>query len=80
MSKARIPAGIVNRIDRNGNLRTETSRRDDFAVAASTTSSKKTAVYLDFEDGLSVALNGREARRLFQVLRTHYSRAGMSRR
>lgn len=69
---------IRQRITRNFRRRTETVNRDadSIRVAASTTSSDNTNVYIDFpsEDGdkLYVVLSGAEARTVYNVLRKHY--------
>lgn len=79
-------AVIVNRQDRTGKFRTETSRRDEGSVtmAVSTnSSSNSTQLYIDFPTDRGsdfVQLNGREARTLYRLLRSHYAYTGKPRR
>lgn len=66
---------IRSRTLRNGNLRTETARRDSgINVGVTATPSGRTRFSLTTETGLVVRLNGREARTLFRVLARHYDR------
>lgn len=78
-------AHIESRIDRNGNLRTESTRRDggsiDFAVSTDE-STNRTNLFIDgiWSDNGTVALSGREARSLYRLLRKHYRFAGKPRK
>lgn len=65
---------IRSRRLRNGNLRTETARRDDGTFKASITTSKAgtTRFSLTNDQGLVARLTGRQARTLFRVLARHY--------
>jgi len=66
---------IRAREDRNGNYRTETSRRDDCSVnfAISTDPQvNSTRLYIDRPDGTRMRLSGREARTLYRLLSKHY--------
>lgn len=73
-------ARIVNRVTKNGKVRTETRYRDDGSdrFAVSTDGHKATSLFIDLEGGEirggeTVRLNGRQARTLFRVLEKHYS-------
>ncbi len=72
---------IVTREDRNGKLRTETSRRDEnttsFAVSTNPTSNS-TALFIDTVDG-GISMSGSEARTLYRLLRKHYKYTGKAR-
>lgn len=71
---------IRSRTLRNGNLRTETARRDEGSFRASVTTTKTgaTLVSLTTEEGLVTRLNGRQARTLFRVLARHYDASDKS--
>lgn len=71
---------IRSRRLRNGNLRTETARRDDGSFHASVTSTKTgtTRFSLTNENGLVTRLTGRQARTLFRLLARHYDATDMS--
>jgi hypothetical protein len=72
-------ARIRSRKLRNGNLRTETSRRDSgIAAAVTTTKSGRTGLSVTSENGLVTRMNGREARTLFRLLANHYDYAAKS--
>ena len=77
---------IASRIDRRGNLRTETQRRDDgtIAMAVSTNAvNNATKLYID---GITndwsgnVSFDGRQARSLYRLLKKHYGFTGKSRK
>jgi hypothetical protein len=73
-------ARIQTRTLRNGNLRTETARRDS-GIKASVTTSKsggRVGFSMTTEEGLVVRLNGRQARTLFRVLARHYDASDRS--
>lgn len=68
-------AHIVNRTDKNGNVRTETRNRDEdskkFAVS---TNAKTNSTYVFIDDtNVNVKLTGREARTLYRLLQKHYT-------
>ena len=76
---------VRTRRDRNGNLRTETARRDagEFDVAITTdTRNNSTRVFIDNygRDGsfpcADLELNGRQARTLYRALAKHFERQG----
>lgn len=72
---------IRNRTLRNGNLRTETARRDAGSFAVSVTTNPKTGrttLSMTSENGLVTRLSGRQARTLFRALSRHYDQAYMS--
>ena len=76
---------VNSRVDRNGNLRTETSRRDggtlDIAISTDMRNNS-TRVFLDAfgRDGnfpvADLELNGHEARTLYLALRKHFRAQG----
>jgi hypothetical protein len=78
---------IVNRVDRTGKVRTETTRRDggELDVAISTNArSGSTRLFLDAEgrEGnfggfATMTLNGRQARTLFIALQRHFDQTGV---
>lgn len=72
-------AVIVSRTDRNGNLRTETQRRDanttQFAVSTDN-ASNSTSLFIDFSEYDTVKLSGSEARTLYRLLQKHYGFTG----
>ena len=64
---------IRTRTLRNGNVRTETARRDSgIQVSVTKTTEGSTRFSMTTEDGLVVRLNGRQARTLFRVLANHF--------
>lgn len=67
-------ATIRTRTDRNGNLRTETYRRDEdtVSVAVSTNRNDSTRVFIDTPEGPSYSFDGRTARTLYRALQKHY--------
>lgn len=75
-------AGFRTRIDRNGKIRTETSRRDSGMDVALSTDRRthSTQVFIDldgrspssFSDGASLVLSGRQARTLYRALERHF--------
>lgn len=76
-------ARIASRYDRSGKLRTETQRRDEGSILMAVSTDQRndnTRLFIDFPgfDG-SVALDGRQARSLYRLLRRHYGVAGKSR-
>ena len=80
-------AHIINRVDRTGKVRTETTRRDanELDIAVSTdTSTEATRLFLDaegregnFGGWATMSLNGRQARTLFLALQAHYRSVGV---
>lgn len=73
---------VNSRIDRNGNLRTETCRRDEntLDVAVSTDlQNNRTRVFIDAHGRAGqfpyayLELNGREARTLYLTLQKHFA-------
>jgi hypothetical protein len=75
-------ARISTRVTENGKLRTETARRDTgtLNIAASTDpGTNATRLFVDFENGNSFNLSGREARTLYRLLRKHYKFSRKSR-
>lgn len=72
-------AHIQCRQTRTGNLRTETTRRDDELTAALTTDSRNnsTSLFIDM-DGVRVKMDGRKARTLYRLLARHYAYTGKS--
>lgn len=69
-------ARISNRVSRNGKLRTETSRRDDYTTNMSINTDKRnnsTRLFIDMANGESVSLSGHEARTLYRLLQSHYA-------
>jgi hypothetical protein len=75
-------ASIETRIDRVGNLRTETVNRDDGTVriAVSTSKTDATNLYIDMPDGSgpSFRLDGRTARTVYRALKKHYQNTNKS--
>jgi hypothetical protein len=74
-------ARLVSRLDRNGRVRSETTRRDPNAFNAAIRTDQgvnSTTLFLDNVDGLysELRLNGHQARTLFNLLRKHYSFTG----
>lgn len=72
-------ARIVQRVTKNGKLRTETRYRDEGAdrFAISTDNNNSTSLFLDLEGGEirggeTVRLSGHQARSLYRVLQKHY--------
>lgn len=78
-------AHIESRIDRNGKLRTESTRRDngslDFAISTDE-ATNSTNLFIDgiWSGNGTVSLSGREARSLYRLLRKHYRFADKSRK
>lgn len=81
---------VVTRLDRRGNFRTETARRDQnqLDIAITTRPSGGTRVFIDLlgrsKDShsdsntfTSFELTGREARTLFIALQRHYTQTGV---
>jgi len=74
-------ATIRSRQTRNGKLRTETFRRDEDTVSMAVSThnvNNSTDLFIDIPGTSSVRLNGRQARTLFRLLRTHYDYTGKS--
>ena len=77
-------ARIISRMDRSGNVRTETTRRDEgqFNVAVSTDKSvDSTRLFLDLDgrfEGDAVELTGHQARTLYLTLQRHFETLGKS--
>lgn len=71
---------IRTRSLRNGNLKTETARRDSgsFNASATSTPTGATKLSLTTSEGLVVRLDGHQARTLFRVLARHYDVANQS--
>lgn len=71
---------IRSRSLRNGNLRTETARRDEGTFSASMTTGKtgRMGLSMTTESGLVVRLNGNQARTLFRVMARHYDEGNKS--
>lgn len=79
---------IINRIDRNGKVRTETSRRDSGALDVALSTNLRdgsTRLFID-ADGRSIGhaegyatltLDGRQARTLFVALQRHFGTVGV---
>lgn len=68
-------AAIRTRTDRQGNLRTETFRRDEdtVSIAVSTnTRNDATRLFIDTPEGESYVFDGRTARTLYRTLQKHY--------
>lgn len=74
-------ATITSRFDRNGKLRTETTRRDDgqLEIAVSTNpQTDTTLLFVDTPAGQTLKFDGRGARTLYRILQKHYQFAGKS--
>jgi len=72
-------ATITSRFDRNGKLRTETTRRDEgqLEIAVSTNpQTDATLLFVDTPTGQTVKFDGRAARTLYRTLQKHYQFAG----
>jgi hypothetical protein len=78
----RVRGEIHTRYDRNGCLRTETTRRNpDFQVkiaARQDPTTGRLSVFIDTPDEESIELDGKSARTLYRVLRQHYVATGRS--
>jgi hypothetical protein len=75
-------ARIVSRVARNGEMRTETVRRDpgEFNVSVSTDQRMdSTRLFLDLEgrfEGAALELTGAQARTLYLTLQRHFQNVG----
>lgn len=68
-------ASIRSRADQNGNIRTETFRRDDSSISLAISTdprSDSTQVSIDTPFGSSYRFDGRTARTLYRALQKHY--------
>ena len=73
-------AHIETRRDQRGNIRTETTRRDDtMSVAVSTNpETGATRFFVDADGEPLLQLTGAEARTVYRVLQKHFQNAGKS--
>lgn len=68
-------AAIRTREDRNGNIRTETFRRDTDTVSVAVCTDPRndsTRVFIDTPEGQTYKFDGRTARTLYRALQKHY--------
>jgi len=78
---------VINRIDRTGKVRTETSRRDDGALDIALSTNLRdgsTRLFIDTDgrniahaEGSVLSLDGRQARTLFVALQRHFGTVGV---
>jgi hypothetical protein len=76
---------VIVRSDKNGNVRTETSRRDPGSLELAISTNPRmnsTRLFIDCEGREfgypTLEFNGREARTLFLALRKHFDAVGLS--